>query len=44
MTKPIVIKTGNTFKGPGWGGKKVPPFKQPVPQKTYDPKKESTTK
>jgi len=39
-SKPIVIKTGYTFKGPGWD-KKVEPFKQPEPRK-WDPKKGST--
>jgi hypothetical protein len=37
--RPIVIKSGSKFKGPGWNGQKVEPFKQPVPSKTFDPKK-----
>jgi hypothetical protein len=40
--KPIVTKTGNTFKGPGWNGQKVQPVVQPKPQKTYDPRKGNT--
>jgi len=37
--KPIVIKTGTTFKGPGWGKQKVEPYVPPTPSKTYDPRK-----
>ena len=40
--KPIVIKTGNTFKGPGWNGQKVPKVNPNTTQKKYDPKKSNT--
>lgn len=39
--KPIVIKTGTKFKGPGWNGQKVEPYVPPTPSKTYDPRKGS---
>lgn len=42
MAKAPAIKTtsGQKFKGPGWGGQKVEPYKQPEPRK-WDPKRGS---